>query len=117
MLAAGSAVAQGACVLVIAVAQLPGTSPLGLLTVISTFMVSHVAGVLVFISPAGIGIREGVQAVMLSGNFTPALLAAFLVSSRAIDIMADALFALCGGIMLLATSRTPLRGRLKREHD
>lgn len=107
LLALGAAVTQGACVLVIAVVQLPGIDAQGASSIVGTFMISHVAGVLVFLAPAGMGVREGVQAALLSGYFSAGTIAAFLVSCRLVDIAADTLFAIGGAVRLLALRNFP----------
>jgi hypothetical protein len=111
LLAMAAALAQACCVLVIALAQFPAVGTTTALAIVSSFLVSHVAGVLAVLAPAGIGVREGVQVAMLAGQFEPALLAGFLVSSRIIDVSADAMFAIGGAARLLAASR--LTGRRK----
>jgi uncharacterized membrane protein YbhN (UPF0104 family) len=77
--------------------------PLALYPFISgAFAVAGVVGVLALFAPSGIGVREGVMAVVLSAVMSPGLAAVAALVSRVWITLAE---GLCAGLALLVVRR------------
>lgn len=60
------------------------------------YVMAAVVGMISFFLPAGVGVRDGVFLVMLSGLMSPAAATAVVVVFRFVTILADVVFALFG---------------------
>lgn len=91
--------AVGASVLVMARALSADADPTDLaLACLSGFPLAGAIGMFSFFLPAGVGVRDGVLAVLLAGLMSPPAAAAVVVVARFLSIVVDIVLALLGWI-------------------
>lgn len=89
----------GASVLVLSRALAPDASTSGLvLASLAGFPLAAAMGMFSFFLPAGVGVRDGVLAVLLSGLLSPPAAAAVVVVARFLSIVVDIVLALAGWV-------------------
>jgi Lysylphosphatidylglycerol synthase TM region len=72
-----------------------------------SYAVAGLAGMLVIVAPAGIGVRDGMLTLALSTIVPPGLAAIIAIAARVLNLTAEMICAVAGGLLL---QNTPING-------
>jgi uncharacterized membrane protein YbhN (UPF0104 family) len=85
------------------------------LSVMSSFMISEVAGFVSFVTPGGLGVREGVMYLLLKNNSSGPISLILPIAARIMSMLVDAAFGATALSILKRYSKPGSLGELRRD--